>query len=188
MRKANMTILASIIAIALVAMGVGAGSMAWFSSEASSEGNTFTAGTLTLTLEESGTSPIIYIDMAPGEYAEGTITLTNGGSLVGDLYGRCEYTLTDGGVGNTVDLAEALIVTEFRIAGQLVGSGMTLADFCSPYPEWDTYIPDLGPSASVPLYLKVQFDPNAGNDYQGDSVSLDIEFYLNQIGAPAPTP
>jgi len=53
MRKGNVTILASIFAMLLVAMGIGAGTMAWFSST-KTVGPTIVAGTVNLRLSKDG--------------------------------------------------------------------------------------------------------------------------------------
>lgn len=189
MRKGNVTILACILAIALAAAGAGMGTMAWFSSEAESLGNTFTAGTLKLKLSDPRASihvPYVFTNMAPGDTVSGTIIAGNRGSLAGDLYGRCSYTETNDPYPES-DLGIALLVIDFQVDGVQVPSviGMTLKDFCVPYPAWDSY-GILTASAVRTFYLEIEFDPGAGNEYQGDGVSVDFEFYLNQIGAPAP--
>ena len=51
MRKGKVTILASILAITLVAMAVGAGTMAWYSDTETSVGNTLTAATMDLKID-----------------------------------------------------------------------------------------------------------------------------------------
>lgn len=86
MRKGNMTILASVIAIALVAAGVGMGTMAFFSDTETSTGNTFTAGKIDLVLdmwdgekyvEYNGVNMQVFDveDLKPGDSGEVTISL-----------------------------------------------------------------------------------------------------------------
>ncbi len=53
MRKGNVTILASIFTMLLVAMGVGAGTMAYFSDVESATGNQVTAGVLNIHIKDS---------------------------------------------------------------------------------------------------------------------------------------
>ena len=48
MKKANITVLASLLTMVLVAMATGAGTMAYFTDIETSSGNTFTAGTMDL--------------------------------------------------------------------------------------------------------------------------------------------
>jgi predicted ribosomally synthesized peptide with SipW-like signal peptide len=78
MKKGNVTILASILAITLVAAGVGAGTMAWFSGVKEGSGS-FTTGTLTLDTVSysSWTVP----NLSPGDEWTTSIQLRNTGSL-----------------------------------------------------------------------------------------------------------
>ena len=82
MKKGNVTILASILATMLVAMAVGAGTMAYFSDTETSTGNIFTAGTLDLKLDLGGTwydgdNMLVFeeTDVKPGDSGEATISL-----------------------------------------------------------------------------------------------------------------
>ena len=73
-------ILISLMAIALVIGLVGAGTMAYFSDTETSSGNTFTAGTLDLTVSATG-MPFNVGPMKPGDSGSGKIALTNAGTI-----------------------------------------------------------------------------------------------------------
>ena len=73
-------ILISLMAIALVVGLVGAGTMAYFSDTETSTGNTFTAGTLNITLGTSSWSAG-FDNMKPGDTVTFTLPVNNEGSL-----------------------------------------------------------------------------------------------------------
>jgi predicted ribosomally synthesized peptide with SipW-like signal peptide len=70
-------ILFSLVAMVMV-IGLAGGAFAYFSDTEQSTGNTFTAGTLDVTL--SGT-PFNVTNMAPGDIETSTFTVTNAGNL-----------------------------------------------------------------------------------------------------------
>jgi len=89
MKKGNVTVLASVLMMIVVAMAVGAGTMAYFDDTETSSGNTFTAGTLDLQIKDADedwgdgvsstwTTPT---DWAPGDYFEAWIEMRNIGSI-----------------------------------------------------------------------------------------------------------
>ncbi len=76
--KGNATILASIIAIVLVATGVGAGTMAWFSTGAQTT-NTYTMNAATMSMTVT-TSPTTFSNLVPGQaFGPVTISIANTG-------------------------------------------------------------------------------------------------------------
>ena len=83
------SVLGSVLVIGIVAAMMTAGTQSWYSDTETSVGNTFTAGTLDLTVN-GGDDPITCLfsadNMAPGHtYNAGTITLRNNGSIPGRL-------------------------------------------------------------------------------------------------------
>lgn len=199
MRKGNMTILASILAIILVAVGVGAGTMAYFSDKEESTGNTFTAGTLDLTLGAMSSSPSLPLsNMAPGDSVTGSIIVTNAGTINGKLYGRTTYVEKDGDP-NLVDksadqFAAKLIVTSWTEPGiptiypgisvyTLVYANPTTPVTVQGLGVWQSYGP-LAASATATFAMTVQFDTSAGNDYQGDGIEVKFEYLLVQTNHP----
>jgi predicted ribosomally synthesized peptide with SipW-like signal peptide len=190
MKKGNVTILASILAIALVAAGVGAGTMAYFSSYVKSDNNVFTAGTLTLT---SGGIKLYSVDLAnlkPGDLIKGDLTVTNDGTLGGYLYGRCSYVETLD-PGSNSDLGNVLTVTKWTEGGNTYYPNIKLNLFTAQtgviLPDYGgTWMP-YGPLASKASYtfgIEILFDLDAGNIYQGDSITLTFEILLHQLQKP----
>ena len=81
MKKGNATILASILAIALVAAGVGAGTMAWFSAGPVNSG-TFTMNTATMSMALVEAGHYEFSDLVPGKaFGPITIKIKNTGSM-----------------------------------------------------------------------------------------------------------
>jgi len=81
----NKKIILSLSVIGIVAAIVIGGTIAYFTDTETSEGNTFTAGTLDLSIPESDNPqefPVSFTDMVPGEWTEKqTLKLKNTGSL-----------------------------------------------------------------------------------------------------------
>ena len=78
-------VLFSMMAVALVVGLVGAGAFAYFSDTETSTGNSFTAGSLDLVLGEGQPVPFSVTDLKPGDSGQGYFTVTNAGSLPGEL-------------------------------------------------------------------------------------------------------
>lgn len=206
MRKGNVTILASVLAIALVAAGVGMGTMAYFSDVATSTDNVFTAGTYDIQLDGASyadhvsgtwTAP----NWAPGMEETATLNIKNTGSL-----NVATIKIKPTGLINPDGLASRIIIKEVEIfkpetvptggktmtftGAFLVSWGiwgpndgvLTLADFASgPYylvtgSEDGTILPNQ--VAYVKMVL--QFDPDAENDAQGDTCSFTLTIKAQQ--------
>jgi hypothetical protein len=109
MKKGNVTILASILAIALVAAGVGAGTMAWFSTEKVSAGNTvFKSGIMAMTSVGAGpfTTPAGW---KPGDSFKVTFELDNTGDI--DILYLATFFTIDPYYGWGITFAENIQVT-----------------------------------------------------------------------------
>lgn len=78
-------ILLSILTIALVASATVSATRAQFSDTETSTGNTFSAGSLDLQLQNPISVPFSVLDIKPGDEGEGKVTLNNAGNLAGNL-------------------------------------------------------------------------------------------------------
>ena len=85
-------ILTSILMVGIIAVGAGAGTLAYFSDTETSTGNTFTAGTLNLVLTdsaddgtESETATWVAPNMAPGDTGGAVLQVDNTGTIAGTL-------------------------------------------------------------------------------------------------------
>jgi predicted ribosomally synthesized peptide with SipW-like signal peptide len=92
--KMQKKILVSMMVIGLVAALAGAGLYAYFSDTETSSSNTFTAGTLKISLGESETTEISISNMAPGDVTgDWVITITNTGTIPLAWFG--DWVITD---------------------------------------------------------------------------------------------
>ena len=192
MRKGKVTIIASILTMLLIAGAVGAGTLAYFSDTETSAGNSFTAGTLDLTMTTATPGqPWTFSNMKPGDVISGSTTVKNTGTLTGELYGRCTYVDTD--LTDATDLADMLIVTSWQDPEMLTAfnPGITLKQMANQptdalvigFGTWMEY-GTLAPSASGTFAMEVTFNTGAGNEYQGDGVVVTFEYLLVQLNHP----
>ncbi|MFZ5649992.1 MAG: TasA family protein [Bacillota bacterium] len=149
----------SLMAVALIAMLVSAATFALFTSTTTNQANTFTAGTVTLS-QVAGV-PFTLSNIAPGDAGTaGTFTVAYTGSLnawlglttstSGDLFAGTTpltVTITDGASNSY--LANA--------ANQVVGTAA------------------VGTGTSVTFTVNYSMPLSAGNEYQGDAGTLNME-------------
>ncbi|MEE6211159.1 TasA family protein [Salarchaeum sp. III] len=172
----------------------GAGTMAYFSDTEQSTDNTVSAGTLDLTSDgDNGPYTIIDVDnKAPGWSASKTTPLQNDGTIAGNLSIEVDSVTEDSGdnpesePNDTADLAEFLDVTisfdeSEKWSGKAVGlsSGQTLELGTLPGDDGST-------SKAFVVDLSIPTDASGVNGYsdinaiQGDSVTVDATFHLEQ--------
>jgi spore coat-associated protein N len=199
-------ILISLMTIVAVTALVGGGIYAYFSDIETSNGNTFTAGTLDLNLDGGNINVVKFTvsDVKPGDSGGGTWTVTNVGNIDGyldlescsvseDIGSTTEPELADEGGSDTAQLGSNLDVHIFVDANN---NG-----------SWDTGETDILGTDAVPVHINTiaaSYDLNlslAGsggvsyitltwsvptatdNSIQGDSVTLNIGFELQQRSA-----
>jgi predicted ribosomally synthesized peptide with SipW-like signal peptide len=159
------------------------GSGAFFSDIETDTSNTITAGTLDLQKTATfAASCSASTNAKPGDSFPCTTTLTNGGSLSGDLYMQAAVTdtnnladvLTIAG-GNTTGTTGAL---EGAVAATWVGQanwgGLDLT--CQKVAVLDA-------TETLALSIPTTFATSAGNTYQGGTATLNMKYKLIQAGA-----
>jgi hypothetical protein len=82
------------LACLLVAVGLAVGSGANYSSASANPANTFSSGTLTQSNSKDGAAILTASNMKPGDSANGSVTITNTGSLPG-TFSLAKSNLTD---------------------------------------------------------------------------------------------
>ncbi|MDD4255014.1 MAG: TasA family protein [Methanofollis sp.] len=207
-------ILYGVMGIALVSLLIGGGTYAYFSDTETSEGNVFTAGTLDLSVNDTNpwSVPLTLGNMTPGQSTSfGSLTLTNVGSLTGDLYMNITGVVDGGGLavypaaggvssepeyvaeGATWDgaawdatgwAAQDDISTMFTIiCNNETGavSGINGTHLSDPH-TYTLIKNNLTAGSGTDLSLNFHLDPAAGNEYQGDNSTFTIQFYLAQHG------
>lgn len=202
----NKKIALSAISILSALVLMGAATFAFFSNQGSSTGNIFAAGTLDLQLDDENeqfiddvSASITGSDMAPGDSTSGFISLHNNGSLsISDVVlGATQTNNTNGGDGS--DLADVLNLTvktnpddntcpdEDGDTADLTGTiasaignsslPLTLTELVNE--DYDA-LPGLTPGSSYFLCVTATLDSDAGNEYQGDSKTVNFDFTANQ--------
>jgi spore coat-associated protein N len=197
-----------ILALVLIIGLVGVGTYAYFSDTESSTGNTLTAGTLDLNIEGGDIAVTTFdvSDVAPGDNSTASSTLANVGSLAGELDiatsvvtntpgAGGEFGGGSGELGASAQIAMYLDVdqsgtwTAGDIGLQSDGSTYTFPTSLN-YDEIDDYasetwdaVETMNASASDDIFFDWGVPTTAGNEIQGDSVSFDITFTLEQAAA-----
>ncbi|MCD6240801.1 hypothetical protein J7K27_04675 [Candidatus Bathyarchaeota archaeon] len=192
-------VLVSMLVIGLVSALAGAGIYAYFSDTATSSNNVFTAGTFDLKLSNDGSNYYDSVsatwtasDWAPGETCEATLYLRNVGSVPAKLVSVHGENL-DGALADAVLLTKIVYTeggTEYDVTDWFITqTGMdsdndgkvTLTEFMAwseTYSmlfwtgDWggdENYLPP-----DQHIILGFTFDPDAGNEFQGATVSFDI--------------
>jgi predicted ribosomally synthesized peptide with SipW-like signal peptide len=194
---------------ALLIIGViGGATLAYFSDTESSTNNILTAGVLDLNIDGGNVAVTTLTVTAaePGGSGSGSSTLANVGSMAGELdiatlavtntgavSGTSEYADDSGDLGAVAQIAMYLdidqsgTVTAGDIGLQSDGStydptGGLDYDVVNNYASetWNEVITSMAPSASDDIIILWQVPTGAGNSIQGDSVSFDITFTLEQ--------
>lgn len=196
MKKILFVLMACVLCIGLVG-----GAFAYFTDTESSTGNTFTAGTLDLKIDQNPdggvfdyqdgvpTMTVVWSDfgnMAPGFYADPSVGIQNAGTIEGvPGISFSAYTET-AGPDTTNDLDDVIWVEiyygEAWPSKTLVTSGYLSAMGTATYQAADT----LGELEEGYFVLVFSIDgPSVGNEIQGDTISdLDIVLRLDQNVAP----
>ena len=199
-------ILGLTVAALIVITLVGAGTFAYFSDTESSADNSLTAGTLDLNWNggnDSGVATFSESAKAPGDSGTSSKTLANAGSLSGELdvaigtitntggAGGTEFEGGDGELGGVALLAAYIDVDQssgwnagdigLKSDGTTYTSGDLLYATIDSYDStsWDA-VETLAVSAADDFTIAWNIPTTAGNSIQGDSISFDITFTLEQ--------
>jgi len=177
-------VLMSLMAIALAGAMIGGGVFAAFSDTETSHDNAFAAGTLDLKVDGKDDPEVsAYFNVSnakPGDTGQVVITLSNAGTLDGNAYLVIQNVADSPGetpepepTPDEGELSEHLIITIDWGAGSVTDELCDLAGT-----NFD--IGTLGAGDSKDIIISYEIPSNVGNVIQGDSVSFDILFGLNQ--------
>ncbi|MCK4369036.1 MAG: SipW-dependent-type signal peptide-containing protein [Dehalococcoidales bacterium] len=200
-------ILMSLMTVALVSALIGGGVFAYFSDVETSTGNTFTAGTLDLNLDGGNTNVVKFTvsDVKPGDSGGGSWTVANVGSIAGYL--DLESISVSEAIGTTTDPEEADEPT--GVDTIQLGTYLMVHLFVDTNNNgsWDAGEADIFGTDAAPAaintiaasyaldlslaatggtnYITLVWSVGTGTDnrIQGDSVTLDITFELQQRAA-----
>ena len=201
-------ILVLTITALMVMVLVGGGTWAYFNDTEASADNSLTAGTLDLNIDGGNTAVTTFsvTGKAPGDSGNGSTTLANAGNLIGELdVAFSAITNTGGTSGEFGDSSGDLgAVVQIAVYVDVDSSGTwTSGDIglksdgttynhptALDYAVIDNYGSDtfnavetMAASASDDIVILWQIPTSAGNSIQGDSVSFDVTFTLEQADA-----
>jgi len=176
------------LAIVVLCALAGAGTMAYFTSTATSEGNAFVAGTLKLGGIIDGQDVVERFArlniglLRPGEPAVvGTTVLKNVGSLPFKLY---RITASDF-KGNGWDMLDDVLSLIITIGGEHVFTGK-LSELREENGGFFDPIYNVQPGDVKDMEISVMMDASAGNEYQGRTITCDLTVYAAQNNMPNP--
>lgn len=192
-RLTRRRVLGGVIALGGASAAAGAGTMAYFSDEATSS-NDVVAGTIELSYGESG-SLAFSTSLGPTETTQDSVTLENAGSIAGSLDVDVDYAESDASPNATDMTADQVagnlevVTLEYGgtdLTGQIdtANETPTLADLAdNAHDGSETTQNDLidlaDPGSGTEFTLGLQLK-NVSDDYQADGVSVTITFHLNQ--------
>jgi len=193
------------IAVLLIIGLVGAGTYAYFSDTESSTNNTLTAGTLDLNIDGGNVAVTTFTAsaVAPGDSGSGNSTLANVGSMSGELDVTTSAVTNTPGAGGEFGGGSGELGASAQIAMYLdidqsgswnagdIGLQSNATTYSFPtalnYDVIDNYasetwdaIETMVNAASDDIIVNWQVPTGADNTIQGDSVSFDITFTLEQ--------
>jgi spore coat-associated protein N len=166
--------------LAIGAALVGGGTFAYFNDVEESNGNTFAAGTIDLAPDLNGSALFNLQNQKPGDPFSGSYTVNNAGSLaIGKVKLTTSYTAVDPDSDGS-NLGTQLKITSLTFGGQAVtltdtdGDGMvTLDELDGVTLTLPGGIP-VGGNASLAVAGEFHETGSPQNEYQGDSVSIDL--------------
>ena len=205
MKKILGLTVAALLVIGLVASGT----WAYFSDTESSTNNSLVAGTLDLNIDGGDTAVTTFSvsNVAPGDSGSGSSTLANAGNLSGELdiefsaitntpgAGGGEY---EGGSGELGANAEIAVYIDVDQSGAWSSGDIGLKSDGTTYNHptaldydaiddygsisWNA-VETMAASAQDDFIVMWRVPTSAGNDIQGDNVSFNVTFTVEQAGA-----
>lgn len=162
------TLIYLVCILGVLGMGIGLGTFAWFTSQASSENNVFETGDLIIGLSTSGSNDgFLTIDkLVPGQSISKTLDVRNSGDVVFKYKASVQKQDGDDNLFNKLQLTIKKGTTTI-FDGSLKDLNMTIGNIDSGVTE------TLDFTATLPQ--------DAGNEYQGKLATAKFIFDATQI-------
>ncbi|MEH7380025.1 TasA family protein [Bacillus sp. JJ1533] len=175
-----------IASLALGAALIGGGTYAYFNDVETSSGNTFATGTIELEPNAISTNKIDWSNKKPGDTFSYTFPLQNTGTLNANLFIDI-INYNSNGNGDNTDLGEVLHITELSVGGTNylnqfdanTDGTVTLKEFADGAKLQFGEI-NSGETKNMTVSGLFFESGSPQNEYQGDSLTLDVEFELRQ--------
>lgn len=177
---------------------IGVGTFALFSDTASSSGNNFAAGNISIDVSPYGVLPLSYSNLKPGFTELNDIEVYNNGSLDGRLYMTISNVANDDNGCTEPEAADGDTSCGGDPDGELGSAVITMTCPTCPGPwgippgsytvsdtvnNLEGVAIDLGvipAGTSITQYLDFNVPTSIGNEIQSDKVTFDIEWKLVQ--------
>ena len=204
----NKKIIGLVIAAVALAGSVGSGTWAYFSDTEQSTDDSLCAGTLDLNIDgdNDASNTFSVTAVAPGDSGNGSNVLANIGSLSGELDVEFSAITNTGGTtgeygdsnGDLGGVAEIAVYLDIDQSGTWTDGDIGLKSDGTTYSHptaldydtidnyasesWDA-VGTMAASAADDFVALWQVPTTAGNNIQGDCVSFDVTFTLEQADA-----
>jgi predicted ribosomally synthesized peptide with SipW-like signal peptide len=196
-----------LIALGLVAVLVGPGIYAYFSSTVTSPANLFTAGTIEMKVDNAnpwtGTFTAALTDLKPAMKGWGNVTLYNTGTNPFDVWVKIDNVATAAGTETIPEAAEpaATDIDSVMRYGLNVGGVSKIADAANIFigtpahgltgtamkTNW-IYLGNIAKAGTLKVDQSFMMDSSTTNWAQGDTMGFTVVFYAQQSeGTPKPT-
>lgn len=194
--KVNKKSLLAVALIGMLVLGSGYGTYAYFTARAVSADNTIKAGTLKLGGVRNGEdvekqfATVTFKNIEPGETLQNVATtkLKNVGDLPFYLYRITASDLVDNTTGEndngkTDTILDKVLTMNITIDEKQVYHGK-LSELKAINGGYFDPIQEIESKAEKNMKISLSMDSNAGNEYQGLSMSCDFTVYAAQQGMP----
>ncbi len=202
-------ILSSLIVITAVIASSILAVRAYFSDTETSTGNTISAGTIDISVDEQNPWNKSYTsqwaDMKPGHTRDMEFTVANVGENPLVLWKRIHIVERSGGTtsepecsaqGGSWEEGVCTGGTEVDDLDSVIHYSMTSGGTTVVNPSWNVMMKDiaelwmpvgnLAPGANLTIHQDYKMDETAGNEYQGDAISFNIDLYAEQYMGTGP--
>ncbi|HWQ95736.1 MAG TPA: TasA family protein [Candidatus Methylomirabilis sp.] len=203
-------IITGLLMIGLIAGMAGAGTWAYFSDTETSTGNTYTSGIIDISLLP-GTSQVVTATAGDTQFGPGCGANPETTDKLKPCYvGKLKYTVANDGdnkakifmnfdniVDTDLDTSEPEGVEETKLGGKVndiskkiyidlkVGNKVLIPDGVVTLDQLKGKLLGIGilkPGQSVEVWISFHLKPEAGNEYQSDKSTFDVEFNAYQLG------
>lgn len=181
-------LIVGILAVTLICAFAGAGTMAYFSSRATSTNNTFVAGTLVLGGVIDGAdvqnrfATLNISNLKPGEQVHlGSTILKNVGTLPFKLYRMTASNIVD----TPEPKLDSVLTLTVKIDGDRVFTGK-LSELVAANGGYFDPIYNVMPGEEKVMDLEIMMAATAGNVFQGRAAKCDLTVYAAQNEMPEP--
>jgi predicted ribosomally synthesized peptide with SipW-like signal peptide len=181
-------ILIALLGVLLVAALAGAGTFAYFSDTETSTGNTFTVGTIDISVdgENPWTKTFELEDLKPCETGTITFVVTNVGTNPADIYKHLTVTELAGGAhpesewaedpDDTINNIDEVMDYAILVNDASIYTGTVASANCN-----EILLGQLAPGASMTVVQTYHLQAGVTNWAQGDKMTFDIEVLAKQV-------